>query len=237
MECRVLRFGYDTKGKPSIPGVDRRHGIVRERDQWWTLSKPAVDRIHPLLCHAWEEANGLFAIFAESTEWVIIDPANIGVSLSRYFSINDDWLTCRADGSNLEFVFSDIVAPQIVSEEPMIVESWDTTNGVELSIGESIFTVRRGSITLNVTCIEPVTLVSKYRNEKEEIKPGMPIAKVAKKERIAVAHRRIKLTEKPRKMPSALKPLIIDDFEIAALYPSILSSIGIGDRISEAENG
>ena len=74
MECRILKLPYTiTKGRkhPIVPGADSKHGYVKERGRWWSVSKSKIlpsDKFHPLLCYLWVEdegeTDGLFAAFA-----------------------------------------------------------------------------------------------------------------------------------------------------------------------------
>lgn len=99
MECRILKLGY-VDGKPNIPGADSKHGHVKEDSNWWSIYGPKTqssDKFHPLLCYVWEDDYGLFAVFAESSDWKTIDKTNKGDALEDYERSNSDWKTYRCN--------------------------------------------------------------------------------------------------------------------------------------------
>jgi len=236
MECAVLNFGYTARGFPDVPGADPKHGGIKEDGNWWSILKPAVDRIHPLLCYLWEEAPGLFAVFADPSDWSTIDPSNARVSLQDYFDAHDDWLTCRGDGSDLYDVLYPITVPAIITDSFTVVE-WLVGCGNSVSTDQNVLTIQRDSNTIQVKTLETGRFGTKYKNPGNEVTGGDQIGELYKKDRLSCERKKIKLVEKPNKMPTPSKPLTVGDFIINSLYPSIHGSIGIGDRVSEAESG
>lgn len=236
MEFRVLHFDYDSRGKPVVPGADQKHGVVKEDSKWWSVSKPAVNRRHSLLCFLWEETPGVFGVFAESAEWSTIDPLNEGISLSNYYDDNEDWLTCRFDGTDLINVYFDLCAPSTIGKEPYTVISWDVSIGADLIINQNVITVQRGISTIHIKCIEAGKLIKINKVVGSQIVGAEIIAEMQKREQKTVKKRLIKLAKKPDNAPTTSKPLILDDAVITHLYPSIPLSIGDGNRVFDIES-
>lgn len=125
-----------------MPGGAR---YIRNASRWWDVYAPKLtqeDKSHPLLCHLWEETEGLFAVFADSTSWGTIDPSSDGISLEQYVAVNDDWKTYRVDGTKAdpENVDGDPIAVTDVCVQLDVKPSGEVSELSAVSIGEILAT-------------------------------------------------------------------------------------------------
>jgi hypothetical protein len=184
----------------------------------------------------WEEPTrpGLFAVFADSSAWLIIDPGNTTETLPDYYDTHVDWLTCCFDGSDLDYIDPYmLLAPTFILQAYTIVE-WHVSENEIIEAGQLLVTVRRNQTTRTIEAPRKSMVIEFYKKAGDTIVYGDQIALLAGQARIDVTRRALRLASKPLVTPSVENPLIFGDRIITKLYPTVGGNIGVGDRIAEA---